>query len=120
MKTRKTYREANQNALNITPLAQSANQNVHTQRADGLGASSKTFILYITWPSHSVRIAATTPFSFVCEFRHHVRLLPQFEDYFPDCLATAKDPEALVLLAQSGSRVHAKRSEIIRYVGRKR
>ena len=29
-------REANQKALNIKPLSQSANQNVHTQRGDGL------------------------------------------------------------------------------------
>ena len=42
MKTRKTSREANQKALNITPLTQSVNQKVHTQRGDGLG----TRILY--------------------------------------------------------------------------
>ena len=40
METRKTSREASQKALNIIPLAQSANQNVYKQRGDGLGTSN--------------------------------------------------------------------------------
>ena len=44
MKTRKTSREANQKALNITPRTQSANQNMHTQRGDGLGTSHLDYL----------------------------------------------------------------------------